>query len=127
MVLGGGMKGIIALIVMLSLSLIGCSKQKLSPVYEQFMWVKIESTACSEKLYEKVKNNNAPYTFSFAYYIISQTTPVLNASFTQSEKRSVSYFISPIIDNNNPGSAWRACMAEKNIPMSHFIFLEINI
>lgn len=121
---GESVKKVTLIIIAGSSLLVGCTNKNSSFEDPQFKFVYEESIKCSEKLSKLVIANNEPYTFSFAYYVSSQTVPVINANFTQSEKLAISYFIAPTRDNHVSGSAWRACMSEHGALVSNIQFPE---
>lgn len=105
------MRSVTVFIVVVSLSLVGCAKKHILPKDERFEFVNEQAKKCVAILLKLAKDNNEPYTFNFAYYVTTVTVPVINASYSQSEKRAIPYFIAPTRDNNYPGSTWQVCMS----------------
>lgn len=120
------MRSVTVFIFVASLLLAGCTKKNLSLEDDQFKFVNEQARKCVDTLSKSVKENNEPYTFSFAYYVSMLSVPVINASYTKSEKHGIPYFIAPTRDKNNPGSAWRECMSEHNALDPNILFPEYN-
>lgn len=108
---GRDMRLVTVFIVFVSLLLTGCAKKHISPEDERFEFVNEQAKKCVATLLQLAKDNNEPYTFNFAYYVTTVTVPVINASYSQSEKRAIPYFIVPTRDNNHAGSTWQVCMS----------------
>ncbi|HHL2502271.1 TPA: hypothetical protein ACQ301_004401 [Yersinia enterocolitica] len=68
--------------------------------------------SCVTKLSKMSAKNDDKHILTFAFYVSSQTVPVVKSDYTQSVKIAIPYFIADSLDNGEPGSAWRNCMRE---------------
>lgn len=66
--------------------------------------------SCVTELSRMSARNDDKHILTFAFYVSSQTIPVVKSDYTQSVKIAIPYLITDSFDNGKPGSAWRNCM-----------------